>query len=58
MFLHGSPTVEIRQGNTLSTPKFIVDGELQRFDFIVANPPFSDKKWSMGLDISTADADT
>ena len=57
MFLHGSPTAEIRQGNTLSTPKFIVDGELQRFDFIVANPPFSDKKWSMGLDISTADAD-
>jgi len=58
MFLHGSPTAEIRQGNTLATPKFLVDGELQRFDFIVANPPFSDKKWSMGLDISTADADT
>lgn len=57
MFLHGSPTAEIRQGNTLATPKFLVDGELQRFDFIVANPPFSDKKWSMGLDISTADAD-
>lgn len=57
MFLHGSPTAEIRQGNTLASPKFIVDGELQRFDFIVANPPFSDKKWSMGLDISTADAD-
>lgn len=57
MFLHGSPTAEIRQGNTLAAPKFIEDGELQRFDFIVANPPFSDKKWSMGLDISTADAD-
>lgn len=58
MFLHGSPTAEIRQGNTLANPKFIENGELQRFDFIVANPPFSDKKWSMGLDISTADADT
>ncbi|ENV58333.1 type I restriction-modification system, M subunit [Acinetobacter soli CIP 110264] len=58
MFLHGSPTAEIRQGNTLASPKFIENGELQRFDFIVANPPFSDKKWSMGLDISTADADT
>lgn len=57
MFLHGSALAEIRQGNTLASPKFIVDGELQRFDFIVANPPFSDKKWSMGLDISTADAD-
>jgi len=57
MFLHGSPTAEIRQGNTLASPKFIENGELQRFDFIVANPPFSDKKWSMGLDISTADAD-
>lgn len=57
MFLHGSPTAEIRQGNTLSSPKFLVDGDLQRFDFIVANPPFSDKKWSMGLDISTTDAD-
>lgn len=58
MFLHGSPTAEIRQGNTLANPKFIENGELQRFDFIVANPPFSDKKWSMGLNISTADADT
>lgn len=58
MFLHGSPTAEIRQGNTPANPKFIENGELQRFDFIVANPPFSDKKWSMGLDISTADADT
>ncbi|WP_448761259.1 N-6 DNA methylase [Acinetobacter tandoii] len=57
MFLHGSALAEIRQGNTLASPKFIVDGDLQRFDFIVANPPFSDKKWSMGLDISTANAD-
>jgi len=60
MVLHDFPTAEIKcTGNsTLSDPQFTEDnGGLKLFDFIVANPPFSSKNWSNGLDISSADAD-
>jgi len=51
MILHGNPTAEIWQDNTLSNPYFkSVDGTLKTFDFAVANPPFSDKAWSNGFD--------
>jgi len=50
MILHNSPTAEIRQGNTLTDPKFRDSDLLKTFDFVVANPPFSDKRWSTGLD--------
>ena len=50
MILHDNPTALILQGNTLADPKF-KDGEtLKTFDFVVANPPFSDKRWSTGID--------
>ena len=50
MILHNNPTARIVQGNTLADPKF-KDGEsIQTFDYVVANPPFSDKRWSTGLD--------
>ncbi len=50
MILHNNPTAIVQQGNTLTDPKF-KDGEtLKLFDFVVANPPFSDKRWSNGLD--------
>ena len=50
MILHDCPTAEIRQGNSLTDPKFL-DGEmLKTFDYVVANPPFSDKRWTTGLD--------
>ncbi len=50
MILHNNPTALIRQGNTLTDPKF-TDGEvLKPFDYVVANIPFSDKRWSTGLD--------
>jgi len=50
MILHGHPTAEIWQGNTLSSPYFQnADGSLKTFDFAVANPPFSAKAWSTGL---------
>ena len=50
MYLHDYPEAMIMQGNTLTDPKFR-DGELLKtFDFVVANPPFSDKRWSTGLD--------
>lgn len=51
MILHDNPTAEIWQDNTLSNPHFKnPDGSLKTFDFAVANPPFSNKSWSNGLD--------
>jgi len=51
MILHNNPTALIRQGNTLVNPLFTSnDGQLKTFDYVVANPPFSDKRWSTGLD--------
>jgi type I restriction enzyme M protein len=50
MILHDNPEALVMQGNTLTDPKF-KDGErLKQFDYVVANPPFSDKRWSTGLD--------
>jgi type I restriction enzyme M protein len=50
MILHNNPTALIEQGNTLANPRY-KDGEtLKMFDYVVANPPFSDKRWSTGLD--------
>jgi type I restriction enzyme M protein len=50
MILHNNPTALIMQGNTLTDPKFKEAGTLKTFDYVVANPPFSDKRWSTGLD--------
>ena len=49
MILHDNPTALIMQGNTLANPLFTEDGQLKTFDYVVANPPFSDKSWSTGL---------
>lgn len=51
--LHNKGTGEIKSGNTLSTPQYLDDfGELKKFDFIVMNPPFSDKAWTDGIKTS------
>ncbi len=50
MFLHDHPTHEIKRGNSLANPRFLYGGGLQRFDYAVANPPFSSKAWSSGFD--------
>ena len=50
MILHDNPEALIAQGNTLTDPKFKEGGTLKTFDYVVANPPFSDKRWSTGLD--------
>ena len=50
MVLHDCPTAEIWQANTLASPHFkAADGKLKTFDFVVANPPFSNKNWTSGL---------
>ena len=51
MILHENPTAEIWKDNTLAAPHYKeANGSLMTFDFAVANPPFSDKAWSNGLD--------
>ncbi len=52
MILHNNPTALIKQGNTLANPFFMGnDGRLKTFDYVVANPPFSDKRWSNGVNV-------
>lgn len=50
MILHDYPTAMVQQGNTLTNPRYLDGDRLKTFDYVVANPPFSDKKWSLGLD--------
>ena len=50
--LHGWATATIMSGNTFSDPQYFEEGSdetvLRRFDYIVANPPFSIKNWTDG----------
>lgn len=50
MILHGEPNALIEQGNTLASPRFIEGDSLMTFDYVAANIPFSDKRWSTGFD--------
>ncbi|AUJ63880.1 type I restriction endonuclease subunit M [Aestuarium zhoushanense] len=50
MIMHGREDAEIAQGDVIGEPQFKAsDRDLQTFDFIVANPPFSAKAWTSGL---------
>ena len=50
MILHNHPTADLWHGNTLAAPYFKnQNGSLKTFNFAVANPPFSAKAWSSGL---------
>jgi type I restriction enzyme M protein len=50
MHLHGYGTADIRQGDTITNPQFLRGNQLQTFDYLVANPPFSVKSWTNGLE--------
>ncbi|MGR6423671.1 N-6 DNA methylase [Aeromonas veronii] len=51
MILHDNPTAAIWKGNTLAAPQWKEgNNQLKTFDFAVANPPFSNKNWTSGLD--------
>jgi len=54
MFLHGVFNADIRKGDTLRDPQHLKEGELMLFDRVIANPPFSLKKW--GKEEADADA--
>jgi len=46
MFMHNVDEFLIVQGDTLDSPQILEDDELKRFDVIMANPPYSVKRWS------------
>ncbi|MGW9427233.1 N-6 DNA methylase [Streptomyces decoyicus] len=50
MILHGYEDRDIRKGDTITSPQFTQGARLQTFDFAIANPPFSIKSWSNGLE--------
>jgi len=41
MILHDIPDAHIENEDTLTTPMFVEDGYIKRFDRVLANPPFS-----------------
>ena len=41
MIFHGIKNARIEHGDTLLNPKIVSNGELVKFDIVVANPPFS-----------------
>ena len=57
MILHDFPTANILSGNTLASPKFKDGEQLRTYDYVVANPPFSDKTWSTGLTLPLKEND-
>jgi type I restriction enzyme M protein len=46
LVLHGVEDFEIVAGNTLSSPAFAEKDRLRTFDVVLANPPYSIKKWN------------
>ncbi len=46
MFLHGIEDFKIVRGDTLKHPAFLEDDELKKFNIILANPPYSIKRWN------------
>ncbi|TAK11974.1 MAG: type I restriction-modification system subunit M [Anaerolineae bacterium] len=53
MFLHSMDGARIEWCDTISNPKLLEGDDLMRFDIVVANPPFSLKKW--GYDVAEND---
>lgn len=46
MFMHNIDEFLIVQGDTLDSPQILENDELKQFDVVMANPPYSVKKWS------------
>lgn len=54
LVLHNKGYGEIKRGSTIARPAFSDENNpqlLKRFDYIVVNPPFSDKSWMHGISI-------
>lgn len=48
LVIHGVDDFHIASGNTLATPAFVQGDRLRKFDVVLANPPYSIKKWNRG----------
>jgi type I restriction enzyme M protein len=48
LVLHGVSDFHIASGNTLAAPSFAQGDKLRTFDVVLANPPYSIKKWNRG----------
>ena len=48
MFMHNIDEFLVVQGDTLDSPQILENDELKKFDVIMANPPYSVKRWSQG----------
>lgn len=46
MFIHDVGDFHIIRGDTLENPTFIKNDRVQQFDMVIANPPYSIKKWN------------
>ncbi|RJR08368.1 SAM-dependent DNA methyltransferase [Candidatus Parcubacteria bacterium] len=46
MFMHNVDEFLIVQGDTLESPQILENDELKKFDVIMANPPYSVKRWN------------
>lgn len=46
LFLHDIEEFHIAQGDTLEEPAFVEAGGLKTFDVVLANPPYSIKRWN------------
>ena len=46
MFMHNIDEFLVVQGDTLDSPQILENDELKKFDVIMANPPYSIKRWS------------
>ena len=49
LFMHRLDDFKIRRGDTLRKPLFLDGDSLAKFDIVLANPPFSLKKWGYEL---------
>lgn len=49
MYLHNINDAEILRGDTIGNPQHLENGRIKKFDVVVANPPFSLKKWYTGI---------
>jgi type I restriction enzyme M protein len=46
MFMHNIDEFVIVQGDTLDNPQILKDDKLRQFDVVMANPPYSVKRWN------------
>ena len=49
MIFHNIRNANIQQGDTLLDPKLVENGQLRKYDIVVANPPFSQNYTTAGM---------